>query len=384
MEDLEKILLIDDEPNVLNAFKRRLGSKYEVFASTSGSDALKIIKEHPEIAAVVSDMQMPGMNGTEILKEIAKKNPDCIRIMLTGMPDQKTAAQAINDGAVFRFLTKPCSLDDLEVALQYAIDHRRLLRHEKELLKNTLGGIIKLVSELISGIDPLGAEKADQTRRIIKEICKAKEVQSLELELAPLFGNLGKLSLPLELLYKLTSNEELSIVEKKTANLSYSTSARLIRGIPRLDKIATIIECAHGDMEPPENLKQLVQIYKLANKLLDIAQPGSSETLSLKELTLRSLGQLNNQEQELIKFSLSQEDVVKPVVDESVSGYLVSFSELCPGQMLMTDILDKSGKLLLKRGFMLSRATIERIKTYEMLVGVQTPIKVSERIPTKN
>ena len=116
-----KILLVDDEEKLLSALRRRLSNEFEIVTATGGIQALTIINEDPGIAVVVADMQMPEMNGIELLKQVKVQAPEIRRLMLTGNADLETAIAAINEGKVMRFLRKPCDSADLKSALSHAL-----------------------------------------------------------------------------------------------------------------------------------------------------------------------------------------------------------------------------------------------------------------------
>ncbi len=121
----EKILLVDDEPNVLAALKRNLGKYFSIVTAIDGLSALDVISQHQDIAVILTDMKMPKMNGVELLKKVKKNAPHIRRMMLTGNSDQETAIAAVNDGSVMRFLRKPCTTQSLIDAINYALDDYR-------------------------------------------------------------------------------------------------------------------------------------------------------------------------------------------------------------------------------------------------------------------
>ena len=128
-----KILIVDDEPQILQGYQRILRKHFVVDIASGGQQALNAISSHGPYAVVVSDMRMPGMSGLELLMDIRKIAPTTVRIMLTGNADQQTAMDAVNHGHVFRFLTKPCPPEILTDAIELALEHYRET-HEKELL----------------------------------------------------------------------------------------------------------------------------------------------------------------------------------------------------------------------------------------------------------
>ncbi len=116
-----KILFVDDQPSLLNAMARHFESRYDVHTAIGGKIGLEMI-DGRAFAVVVSDMQMPGMDGIEFLQHVRERAPDTIRVMLTSNDDQQTAVDAVNEGAVFRFLNKPCQAEELERVLEQAVE----------------------------------------------------------------------------------------------------------------------------------------------------------------------------------------------------------------------------------------------------------------------
>ncbi len=133
------LLFVDDEENVLRALKRVfMEEDYHILTATSGQTALQLMEAEP-VHLVMSDYKMPGMNGAELLKEIRRKFPESIRIMLTGNADIQAIMGAVNEGAVYKFITKPWSDDDLRITVSIALDQYRLVRENqalKECAKN--------------------------------------------------------------------------------------------------------------------------------------------------------------------------------------------------------------------------------------------------------
>lgn len=115
-----RILCVDDEERVLAFLERDLGKEFTVFTAASGADGLETLRRHRDIAIVVSDMKMPEMDGAEFLSRVRESWPNTVRILLTGQADIEAAADAVNRGAIFRFLLKPCDREELRRALDDA------------------------------------------------------------------------------------------------------------------------------------------------------------------------------------------------------------------------------------------------------------------------
>lgn len=117
-----KILLVDDEINITKALRRLLMEvdQYEVFTADSGADGLLLLKEEPDVGVIISDQRMPQMTGVEFLAQARELTPDAVRILLTGYADIEASIGAINQGAVFRYLTKPWKDEELLQAVSEA------------------------------------------------------------------------------------------------------------------------------------------------------------------------------------------------------------------------------------------------------------------------
>ena len=117
----ETILCVDDEATILHLLKRSLANgQYDFDAALNGEEALKMIQSK-SYAVVVSDYQMPGMDGIELLSRAQDWSPETSRIMLSGYDDVKTVASAINVGGIHYFLAKPWNNDELKHAVNIGL-----------------------------------------------------------------------------------------------------------------------------------------------------------------------------------------------------------------------------------------------------------------------
>jgi CheY-like chemotaxis protein len=146
----DKILFVDDEPAVLDGYRRMLHREFEVDTATGGERGLMLIHDCGPYCVVISDMRMPGMNGAEFLSQVRQKTPETVRMLLTGYTDINAAIEAVNEGNIFRFLTKPCMKETLvrgyshrlgsapfdhvgEATCRQGPDHRRINEHAADI-----------------------------------------------------------------------------------------------------------------------------------------------------------------------------------------------------------------------------------------------------------
>ncbi len=131
----KNILVVDDEETVresLAAILEREG--YRVFQAESGDEGLRVLKETPGIQLVISDHNMPGMSGIELLKLVRERYPNVTRIMLTGDPDPQVIIRSINEGEVYRFIKKPWDNTMLRVTIYFAFEAIQLEEENRRLV----------------------------------------------------------------------------------------------------------------------------------------------------------------------------------------------------------------------------------------------------------
>jgi serine phosphatase RsbU (regulator of sigma subunit) len=132
-----RVLFVDDDPKILAAFQRQLRKKVVIETVESGAEGLEVLRRDGPFSLVVTDYCMPSMNGIEFLGRAREIAPETVRIMLTGSADLGAAIQAVNQGNIFRFLTKPCSSDNLLEAVQAGIHEYRRTHKERKFNKRS-------------------------------------------------------------------------------------------------------------------------------------------------------------------------------------------------------------------------------------------------------
>lgn len=143
------LLVVDDEPNIVKAIGRLFrGAPINLLTAASGEEALEVIASN-QVHVLVTDNRMPGMSGIDLVQRVRERSPDTVRLIISGQSDMDAVLDAINEGEVFRFLTKPWNDIDLKITVNLALAHRRLQDDNRELRRQVdrLYSIIRLLEE---------------------------------------------------------------------------------------------------------------------------------------------------------------------------------------------------------------------------------------------
>lgn len=239
----DMVLIIDDDANLLAAMRRQLRDRFTVKTVLGGEEAIAFLVESKEPPAVVlCDMRMGGMDGIRTLLRVRELAPDAVRLMLTGNADMQTAIDAINNGNIFRFLTKPCAPEVLEAGLMAALEQHRLITAERDLLEKTLAGSVKVLSDMLSLACPEGYSRATRIYGwVLKLVADGTIPRRWQLNLAAMLAPLGMVSLHGEILTKLHRGTALSRTERAQVERTPEVARNIIVNIPRLKGVADIV-----------------------------------------------------------------------------------------------------------------------------------------------
>lgn len=242
MTQREKVLIIDDEVNLLNGLKRQLRGDFDLLIAANGEQALQMFDAHKTIAVAISDMRMPAMDGVETLSAIEKRSPQTVRMMLTGNADQQTASDAINRGHIFRFFSKPCPADELLAGIEQALKHYRLVTGEKQLLEQTLAGSVRVLIDVLGLVDPELVKTAARARAWVEPVARELSLPNAwHLNLAVMLMPIGRIAVPRAVLDKIRAGEPLNDVEQQILSTAPETTRDLLSNIPRLADVAEIV-----------------------------------------------------------------------------------------------------------------------------------------------
>jgi response regulator RpfG family c-di-GMP phosphodiesterase len=375
-EKVDKILLVDDEPNVLESIQRQLRNRFAISTAQSGEEALEVLKSDGPFSLIVSDMRMPGMDGVQLLSRVKDMYPDTVRIMLTGNADQETAVAAANTGQIFRFLNKPCSTATLATALALGVRQYKLLSAEKELLNETLKGSMKVLSELLSQSNATVFGAGSRIKDLVARLCeKLQLTNSWEYEIAALMSQVGCITLPSDILHKLYAGVELTPDERRMYERHPEVGRELFTHIPRMEIVAAMIGMQLRRMDEYENENLASdEEASLGAQMLKVAIDYdllSYQGLSQSDILLRMKRMVGVYNPEILA-------AMEGMRIKTLQGRVVNLKvkDIQTGMVAEEDVFANNGVLIIPRGQVVTWPILQGLDNFSRQVGIQEPICV--------
>jgi response regulator RpfG family c-di-GMP phosphodiesterase len=371
-----KILCVDDDQDILDGYRRKLRRVFDIETELGGQQGLETISKRGPYAVVVSDMRMPGMNGIQFLSKVRELAPNTVRMMLTGMSDQQTAMDAVNEGSIFRFLTKPCPSETFAKALAAGVRQYGLITAEQELLEDTLKGSIKVLVDILSLTNPAAFSRCMRIRHYAVQIVNAlKLTNPWQYEVAAMLSQIGYVTVPLETLEKLFAGETLTESEQEMIKGHPEVARKLIENIPRLEVIAEIIASQNRPVDQARDSKTLKKspalvgghILKIAIDFDMLLFGGAMPAKAIEALKKRE-GQYDP---EILRVL---EDVKVPTFERTIKSQKII--NLMNGSILAEDIHTKTGMLVVTKGQEVNDLLRRRLQNFRLQGKIEETVRV--------
>jgi ActR/RegA family two-component response regulator len=369
----EKILLVDDDSLILEGYRRSLGREFLMETALGAQQALKLAADNGPFAVVVSDMRMPGMDGVQFLSRIKSMSPDTIRVMLTGNAEIETAISAINEGSIFRFLTKPCSKETMAKTLTAAMVQYRLVTAEKQLLEQTLTSSVQVLTEVLSLVNPAAFSRAERARRYIHHVVTVMKLGNpWQYEVAAMMSQLGCVTLPAETIDAVYRGEKLSANEQAQYDAHPSVAYGLLSKIPRLEPIAWMIEHQNlpvpADDDSKTEIRTGAEILRLVLAYERLIHKGSSRTEALHLLSRQNAN-----------FNSAVLDALLTLDPNADEGEIrkCRIEDLVPGMIIQEEVRTSEGGLLVSKGHEVTPTVILKFKNFQARRAIAGSVTVS-------
>jgi CheY-like chemotaxis protein len=379
----DRVLFVDDEPNVLDGIRRQLRNRVDLETATSASAGLDIIRQQGPFAVVVSDMRMPEMDGARFLAKVNEISPQTVRMVLSGQADLESTIAAVNEGRVFRFLLKPCNSETLFGVIKNGIEQYRLVHAEKHLLENTLNATVKVLFNVLGIINPVAQRRAAQIQRYADGAAEALHLQPglWQYHLAAMISQLGCITLPQEMLARALGGQALNEEERRLYESHPEVAGKLLGTIPRLEAVAAMVA---GQMQVP-------------SRDLASGNPATWEPEKIGAAILWaavqfdrhvSQGRIPEQAAQLVNQAAPglppamTQAMVKALSDDSglVMSRSVTMRDLEIGMTIEADVMSQRGARLVPRGTEVTSTVLERLRAVAGGIGLVEPIRVSVKV----
>ena len=363
MKDLPKVLFVDDQAEVLDDLKVIVAEVCQPYTALNAEEGLKVFESDGPFTVVASDQNLPGMNGSEFLGMVSRRDPFCSTMLMTGHADYHDAMRAVNNGHVFRLLDKPYAEQDLLDAIQAGTRQRELIESEQVLLQETLVGAVNALSETLATVKPLFFGRAQRVKRLAGEIARYLNFPHVwQVETAAVFSQMASITLPEEeaenvFLRKRLRPQIVELVKKFPQVIDH-----LLGNIPRLDEVRDIIDCLMGNHLPYEN-KAKEEVYR-AYRIIDAAlEHDYMETEGHDSEII--LGTLRGGEKDFDKDVI---EAMSQLLHKSKTRYLVnevSFDDLRVGMRLAEDLSLETAMLVAPKGTDITKHFLQVLTNYE-------------------
>ncbi|MDR3709657.1 MAG: response regulator [Capsulimonadaceae bacterium] len=379
----EKILCVDDDPNILDAYKRSLRKIYTIDTAQGGEAGLAVLTEKGPYAVVVSDQHMPGISGVQFLAKARDVAPDTVRMMLTGNADLNVAINALNEGAIFRFLVKPVTPENMAVILEHGVAQYRLVTAERELLEKTLRGSVRILIEILSSLNPDLFGRSQLLRQEMRQISDILGLtDNWSLELAAMLAQIGMVTLPTNLFQRLEKGAPLNATEQAMLDRTPEISYKLLANIPRLEQVARMIRYQNKNYDgsgiPDDNVSGDAipvgaRILKVLLEWHQIEARGASRSGAYALMRNRrgfydptvfeALGRILGQPEN----AASKRPPIR-----------IKLIQLKVGHVLASNMETDEGKLLIAAGHQITETLLEKIFNYSEIAGIREPIIIEQ------
>ena len=411
--DKPSLLILDDEKEVLNALNRVLRKHFQLFLFSDANEAIGFYQDNPSIPLILTDMRMPVMDGATFLGKIIEINPHCKRFLLTGHADVHLTVNAVNEGKISHYFSKPWDNVELIAELHSAYELHLNERKSKQLLKINLAknaelslinsslelatnksqkklqlvskreatSFVRLKKTFSTFIDiyaeTICLHNQDATRhnfriaahaRLIAEKQGCDKLTVFQIYIAGLLYETGKLSLEQRLLNK--AIDSMSQHEKRTYQSFYQKSYELLNKVDELSFVAEIIKKIpenYNGSAAPEHVagediplgSRIIAIVSMYDNLINgrqtqVKTPTGQAQTCIKELANTMFDpRLVNQYLTIL--------AERPVPSEGKVDYLLNSCDLQVGLVLTRDIVNTDNNPMLTKGTKLEQQHIDKL-----------------------
>ncbi|MFQ5468725.1 MAG: HD domain-containing phosphohydrolase [Gammaproteobacteria bacterium] len=415
-----KILFVDDESNILSALRRLLRPlRQELLFASSGAEGLELLAQH-DVDLVISDMRMPEMDGAEFLSQVTNRWPDTIRILLTGYADISSIISAINEGNIYKYISKPWDDNDITLTIKRALELIKLRRERDRLteltkkqneelidlnanlekkvenrtqelrqmmdmltvayedLKTSYSDAVKVFSVLI---EMTGGAKIGHSRDVAGLAVKLAEIYGLsgadvqDIYFASLLQDVGRVGLNEELSAK--SIDGMSENERSEYLQQLVVGEGLLMGLDPLKSAANIIHHLYEKFDGSGYPKALGgESIPLGARIIRIVSDYLSYSKGNEDAARKFMVSKRGVDYDPDVLDQFFEKIVGFDQETIVDEQILPAGKLSPGMVISRDLVTKNGLLLIPKGYQADEILISKILHLEKATGVSLGVPV--------
>jgi response regulator RpfG family c-di-GMP phosphodiesterase len=353
------LLFVDDEQRLVEVYADIFAADYDVRIATSGQEALQLLPQLQNLAVVMSDFHMPTMDGATFLQEVMQRAPQATRVLLTGTAGIGSAKDAVNMGQIFRFLTKPCPLDQLRGAVDAGVAQYRLMNAERLVMQETLLECISALVEVLAVTNPVAFGRAQRIKATVQSIAARLQFAGFwQLEAAAMLSQLGYFAVSPELAEKIYYARPLSDEEMARAATVPGNARRLLEHVPRLEPVIQILAA----LEWPD-----AELKRAGERMIGLGARILGATLEYDILSNQGLSKpqlLQNLWRLEPRFGSNVLQAIETNLahmEETGEHLTLPLRQATPGMRLKQELRTPAGALLVPIGFEVSARLLDRI-----------------------
>ena len=272
MKGLPKVLFVDDQDEVLEDIKVQVSDVCDPYGATTSEEGLEIFENEGPFTVVVSDQILPGVDGSDFLAKVVRRDPHVSTMLLTGHANYADAMTAVNDGHVFRLLEKPYSPATLREAIVAGARQRQLVESERVLLHETLIGAVNALTETLATVKPRFFGRAQRVKRLSGEVARYLDFpHPWQVETAAVFSQMASITLPEEEAENVFLRKHLRPQIVKLVERFPEVIDHLLGNIPRLEEVREILDCLFGNPLPYQKpgKEEIYQAFEILDAALE-------------------------------------------------------------------------------------------------------------------
>ena len=372
VDNKPRVLCVDDQEGVVAGMRVTLRKSFDVVTASSASEALVLLRGGGRFALMVTDMRMPGMSGAELMREAYEIAPTTQRLLLTGFSDADSAILAVNEGHVFRYLTKPCSPPELRAACAEALAEHLAQEAALHLERDAALGWSYAYGNLLLVSRPMAYGRTLRLSQIATHFGMVLDApDAWRLELASLMVYVGYCGLSTRLLDQLYRHEPLQPDDVQLATLARAEALRPFEQLPGVAGLPEAVEYAWASMthgvrarDPADSISE---ILAMALHFVELEHEKASVNQALDILPSVVVGTRLKEAVSVLRASSI------PVLASTATAKLRA-DAIWPGFVLAENLTTTREILLLPAGHEVTPAAVKRIRD---LPPEQLPSEIS-------